>query len=172
MALTNALLVRWSGGWIERTDATSIAAHTRREALLSLGAQQSRDEAARVADRQLDVFKDPRSQVTAGIEPADDTETPYIGFGPGDTVAVPGIDGTPTVERVRGINMVEDENGLITFVPELADKIAALEERHEEALKKMEDGTLRGQSVVATPVSPSQFNPASCCTPAVPPPPE
>lgn len=148
--------------------ADTVAEHGRREALLTLGALQSAAEAARVADRQLAVFKDPRAEVIAGVEPTSNIDTPYIGYGIGDTVTVPGIDGTPTVERVRAVNVVEDENGDITFAPELKDKIASLEERHEEALKKMDDGTLRGQSTVATPVTPTAYPAPNCCTPPAP----
>lgn len=163
----NALLVRWQGGWIETTDTDGITAAGRREAFLSLGAIQSAYEAGVTADRQLAVFADTRSAVTADLEPISTADTPYLAFQVGDTITVPDEAGDPTEERLRALTVSMDEDGNITYVPELRDRIADLEQRRDQALKKMDNGTLRGQSRVSSPVS-SPLPPNPCCLPTVP----
>lgn len=166
---SNTLLVRWAGGWTEVTDDDAIDAWGRREAMLSLGAVQSVQEAQRVATGQLAVFADVRTEVTCDIEPIGDADTPYVSFRVGDTVTVPDSDGTPTVERVRAITFVRDEDGEFSWTPELKDRILGDRERDAVALKKMDNGTLRGQSIVASPVSSRGATGSdTCCTPTVP----
>lgn len=153
----NALLVRWTSGWVERTTQSSIVSHGRREALLTIGAVQSLVEAQRVADRQLEQFSDPRTEITVDLEPMSEADTPYLAFRVGDLITVPDMDGTPTAERVRALTVAEDENGNITYVPELKDRILEQREAQQQALKKMSNGTIRGQSVVASPLSWQQY---------------
>jgi hypothetical protein len=149
----NALLVRWSGGWHEVVDSASIAAYGRREAVLGLGAIQSIAELERIAGEQLARYADPRTEINADFAPAAETETPYLTFLVGDNVTVPEIDGTTAAERVLAMTVNEDDNGTVTYAPDLKDLILIREERQEQALKKMVDGTLKGRSSVATPAS-------------------
>lgn len=150
--MINALLVRWAGGWAEVTDATSIASYGRREALLGLGAVQSLDEVTRIANGQLAIYGRPRTEISADMVPGT-AELPYRHFAVGDTITVPEIDGTTALERVMALTVAEDENGVVTYVPELKDVLLQRDERWEQNLKKMADGTFRGQSAVATPTS-------------------
>lgn len=163
---TNALLVRWAGGWTEVTDTASIAAHGRQGGLLGLGAAQTVEEAQRIATEQFATFADPREALTVDLVPVDDTDRPYPGFLIGDTVTAPLRD-TPTSERVIALTVAQDDDGQVSYVPELHDVILAAQERHEQALKKMADGTMRGDSVVATPVSAisTGTTPPNCCPP-------
>ena len=159
----NALLVRWGSGWGERTDATSIAAHTRTEATLGLGALASRSAMERVADGQLSVYRNPREQVDAGIEPSLDADTPYIGYRVGDVVTVEGV-----AQRVVSITVSFDSDGRAVFNPTFNDVILGQQERFAQAIKKMINGTLRGDSKVAQPVASPKALPPNCCVPQPP----
>lgn len=148
---TNVLLVRWSGGWHEVADAVSEATNGRREAMLSLGATQSVDEVARIGAQHLSLFGRVRSQITAAIDPISDSDTPYVSYTPGDTVTVPDVDGTPVAERVIAISMQQDEDGVVTFVPQFKDLILEEEERFDLSIKKMSNGTFGGSSPAVSP---------------------
>lgn len=140
--LANVLLVRYFEGWIEREDATSVAANGRKEAVLSLGALQSPDEAYRVADEQLAIFADIREQITADIEPTSDANTPYVGgWAVADVVTVPDSAGDPTDEKVMAITVLEDDDGYLSYAPEFHDVILAAQERFSERIKKLATGT-------------------------------
>lgn len=146
----NSLLVRWVGGWHVVSDVTTSL---KREALLGLGATQSISEVERIAADQLAVYKESRVQISAGIEPTDESETPYLGFHVGDTVTVPDEAGAAAVERVVSVTVSMDANGKLTYAPELRDLVAENIERWEQALKKFSNGTMRGTSKAATPVA-------------------
>lgn len=138
--LANVLLVRWVGGWAESFDTTSIVANGRREATLSLGAVQSAEEADRIAFEQLRIYANTRSQITADVEPASDADTPYLAYAVGDTITVPDEAGTPTAERVVAITVSEDEDGRITYAPELNDLILEAQERLTDRIRKLSTG--------------------------------
>lgn len=149
----NALLVRWAGGWSEVRDDTAIAAGGRREALLGLGAVHGRDEMDRMARAQLDTYAQARTEVACDLVPVDETDTPYLAFGVGDTVTVPTVDGGTTQDRIVALTVTEDDDGVISFAPEINDVVLRRPERQSQALKKMVDGTMAGDSRVATPVA-------------------
>lgn len=162
---TNALLIRWNGGWTEVTDTISIGAHGRLEGLLGIGAVRSLDEVTRIATGQLAIFADERTMITAGTQPRFDAECPYLGYGVGDTVLVPDVDGTPTSERIVALAVTEDSEGEPVFTPTLHDVILTEQERFNLAIKKMLNGTLHGQSTPATPAAAvAQLDP-TCCPP-------
>lgn len=162
----DAMLVRWAGGWTERTDPDAVDTYGRRETLLSLGAIQSRGEAHRITDRQLGKFSTPRTAIEAGILPIDDTDTPYLAYRPGDSITVPGRTG-PAVERVVAIGCVL-EDGKVLDTVEFKDPLLTDEERFDLTLEKMADGTLRGDSKVATPVAQTDYPRPTCCPPQPP----
>lgn len=147
----NVVLVRWDGGWQEVRDEASIAAHGRHEALLSLGAIGSPDEVDRVARRQLAVFANPRMAIAADHAPHGRGDRPFFDYNVGDTITVPDYGGGTISQRVRAISGAEDDNGEITYSPELGDLILEAQERELLTIKKMADGTLEGESPVATP---------------------
>lgn len=146
----NALLVRSLTGWSEVFRSTGSF---RREACLGLGAQQSPEEAARIANAQLDIYAAPRTEIAADVKPRDATEMPFMAYRPGDYIVAPDWDGTRNDERVLSVGCAMDDNGMITFSVELKDRILGERERTEQALKKMVNGTLRGNSKVATPTA-------------------
>lgn len=164
----DALLVRWAGGWTEAVDDDAVETYGRRETLLSLGAVQSYDEAGRIADRQLDKFAEPRTGIVAGIKPVDDTDYPYLAFRVGDTVEIPDRDGEPSSERVIAIAVSEDDDGIVTYAPTFKDPLLDDEERWDQTMEKMADGTFRGDSQVATPVASTTYPTPTCCPPVPP----
>lgn len=152
----NVLLCRWIGGWREVRHEASIATYGRREALLGLGAIQSPQEVDRMAGEQLAIFADQRTAIAADVEPMSTADRPYRAWNVGDTITVPDYGGGTIAQRVRSLTGSEDDNGEITYSPELGDLILEAQERHEQAIKKMADGTLDGESPVATPVAQTQ----------------
>lgn len=163
--IANALLVRWSGGWTERTNGASVTARGRREALFGIGAIQSEGEAHHIADQQLEVWARDRLTTAADIDPVSDNETPYLGYRIGDTLEVPSrFMGDAEPQRVVAMTVVEDDDGNLTYAPEFGDVVLDDRERFELSLKKFSDGTMAGNSKVATPVS-SIPSTADCCPP-------
>ena len=153
MALSNALLTRWSGGWLWVEDAASIAEHGRREAFLSLGQAASEAEAQRLAEAALATSAQPQVSVQTSIEPAGG-DVPYDDFGVGDTVTVPDQRGRPSERRVLALTVTEDQEGNPTYVPELATVVEAQARRQARTLKRMANGTLGGASASASAVVP------------------
>lgn len=147
----NVLLVRWDGGWREIRNQPSIDEFGRREALLSIAAISSPEEVDRVAGRQLDVFAHPRMAIAADHAPHGRGDRPFFDYNVGDTITVPDYGGGTVSQRVRAISGAEDDNGEITYSPELGDLILEEQERTLQSIKKMVDGTLEGESPVATP---------------------
>lgn len=115
--VVNALLVRWSEGWLEVEDAASILAHDRHEDFLSVGDAQSAAEAERVAVAVLAVRAWPSEETVVGIEPDGDGDVPYLDFGVGDVITVPDSSGVPTLCRVVGITVTADEEGFPVYAP-------------------------------------------------------
>jgi hypothetical protein len=139
--LANVLLIRWVGGWTEVVDSASVTARGRIEATLSLGAVQSLEEAHRIGVEQLAIYATERTQVTAGIEPAGTADTPYRAYTVGDTVTAPNAAGSGVAQRVVAITVAEDEDGYVTYAPELNDLIVGAEERLTERIRKLSTGT-------------------------------
>lgn len=166
----NVMLVKWSGGWREVTSAALLETGPRKEMLLGLGAVQSAAEVDRVAFHQIELFGVPRENIAADVDPSTDANTPYVGFGVGDIVTVPNQKLEPVQERCISITVSEDEDGNVTYAPEFRDIILDAQEQFEQSIKSMSDGTVRGQSKVATPIA-SISNPGPDCCPPVPPPP-
>lgn len=148
---TNVFLVRYKNGWHEVVDAASLAAHPRHEAFLALGALQSIAEVDRVAGMQLSVVAHPRTAVGADHDPMSVADRPYRSYNVGDIITVPDYGTGTSGQRVRAITGSEDENGEVTYSPELGDLLLEEQERLMLAVKKMSDGTLEGESPVAQP---------------------
>lgn len=147
----NALLVRWMDGWREVLRQSSIDVIGRREAFLSMGAVQTTEEVDRVANMQLDVVANPRTAIATDLAPMGQPDRPYRAFNVGDTITVPDYGTGTSSQRVRALTGAEDDYGEITYSPELGDLILEEQERTLQAVKKMSDGTLEGDSPVAQP---------------------
>lgn len=146
------LLVQWSGGWFEVVDEDADDIYSIRTARLDLGACQSEAEARAIAEAQLATYSTPRRSIEAGIEPVDDSDLPYFAWMVGDTVTVPDEDGASSTERVVALAVTEDPDGVPTFAPDLVSVLLDDVERLMQSSKKMANGTMRGDSRVATPV--------------------
>lgn len=155
MALVNALLVRWAGGYHVVEDAASIAAFDRREGFLSLGAAQSVEEVERAGAAVLAQWGSPAVTTTAGIEPIGDGDQPFEDFGVADWITVPDEAGIPTSIRVRSLSVSEDPEGNPVFAQELGSVRQEHELRLARWLQRMSDGTIGGQSLAASPPSAS-----------------
>lgn len=151
--IVNTLLIRWAGGWREVAVAESTTTHGRREALLGLGALQSTAEVDRVAAGQFAVYANPRTEINIDLAEVDDDDRPYFGFGVGDTINVPDIDGTMAAERVVGLTASLDDDGRVTYAPDLKDVILTAQERARQNDQKMTAGSLGGDSKVAQPAA-------------------
>lgn len=129
-------LIRWSGGWHEYTLASSFNTFGRREAFLSLGAVQSVSEARRLTRQELEgEFGKIREQSTVEHRPANIAEVPYTGYKPGDRLPTPTYSGSTANRRVLSIAVTEDDDGVITFVPALGDRIVGVEEFQAEVIR-------------------------------------
>jgi hypothetical protein len=144
------LLVRWGHGWHEVVDEAGVANLGRIESALALGAQEFLAEVRRVAVGQLG--QEPREAIEVDLVPTGPADTPYSAFGVGDVVSVPDSAGVTAGERVVSITVAEDENGVVTWAPELRDVILTQQERFEQAIARMGRGAMAGTSTVATPM--------------------
>lgn len=151
--IVNALLVSWSDGMFEISSASSIAAFGRREYMLELGSVGSEDEARVKAAAEIERLAAGELEFAAEIAPVYNGDTPYLGFGVGDAIQVPNSTGELVFKRLTSVAVNEDEDGELGWQLELGNVILTAEERHQVALDKANIGSLRGNSVVATPPS-------------------
>lgn len=149
--LANYLLVRWSGGYVLVEDAASQTAHGVKQALLTLSNITDEDEATRIGQATLGFSASPRVAAAAGIEPTGAGDSPFTDWDLGDTLVAPDETGATSAQRVVSITVAEDDNGDATFAPELRDTLTVQEERLNRWMKRLINGSLRGQSNSAAP---------------------
>lgn len=153
--IVTALLVKWSQGWAEVVNPSAITQWGRREALLGLGACQSIEEVNGVGNQQLIYFGDPRTEIGVDLVPTGPADLPYVAFRVGDTITLPDVPSrVPASERVQAITVTMDDDGVITYAPELRDIQLDDREKFAEAIEKMANGTLDGESKVGQPLWP------------------
>lgn len=129
---TTVFLCRWNRGWSEVSIPTRVTTYGRREAMLSLGAQQSIQEVVRLATAELSgLFAKNREQMTVEHHPQSLSETPYVGYKPSDRVTVDDFDGDSTTLQVLSMTVTEDDDGQLSFVPVIGDIIAGVEALQE-----------------------------------------
>lgn len=165
------MLCRWAYGWAEVVAPDSIAAHGRREGLLGIGAVTSLDAVVAVGSGQLEIFADMRVQFTTTVETQDEANMPYFAVGVGDTVLAQDDNLEADEVRVLSMEVTEDAEGYPIFQPQLNDIVFDQQQRFAEAIKKMSNGTVGGQSTVAQPASFVAQPSPNCCAPAPPAPP-
>lgn len=152
--IVTALLVSWTGGWHDVTDAGAVARWGRKEAMLGLGAVEELSEVETVSREQLVTFGDPLTEISCDTFPVGEPDTPYVGYRPGDMVTVPGRAGNPPLaERVQSITATMDDDGRVTYATELRDVLMDDRERFAENLTKLANGSIGGYSKVAQPTS-------------------
>lgn len=161
-----AFLTRWQGGW---RLVDSEPSGRKKMALLGLGALPSEPEVDRVAGAELARKAHPRDAITAGFHPSTLDVTPYVAFRPGDIVTAPTETGGPSQERVMGITVRKQSDGdNPEYALEIVDVIRQQWERDSTALKKLSDGTLRGDARPAQPVNTISTPGPNCCPPQPP----
>lgn len=137
----NALLVRWNGGWLERTSPAAIAIDGRCEAVLMIGHITQRAEAIRLGDATLAEYATERVQTDVTVEPL-----PGETWAVGDTVTLEG----GASHRVLRTAYTHDANGRVTVLPTLnANLILTAEEAVRNALRRLVMGDLNGRSRIA-----------------------
>lgn len=174
MPVANVLLILWHDGWTERGTWTGVADPTRRvEAALGLGAANTVNEAHLIADQQLAILANPRSEVTLAAESRDlfDDDWPYDGYRTYDRItAQTGPLWTDTTEeKVLEIGVSEDENGEPKIALSLRDVVLEKDDAFAQWLKKMANGTVGGAAKPATPLSLVTTPGTDCCPPTPPP---
>ena len=150
MALVNALLVRYAGGYHTAEDAASIAAYGRHEGFLSLGALQSTTEVDRVCAAVFTRLANPAETITAGVEPTGVGDVPFDDFDVADWITAPS-----GAVRVESVTVTEDAEGNPIYAPELETAAQVLEQTIDRWLSRMANGALGGASASASPASPS-----------------
>jgi hypothetical protein len=159
----NTLLVRWRGGWLDRPHRPSVTEQGwRTEALLGLGQQQSVKEIDRVVTSELNRLARPQLTFDCELAPRDESEVPGIGWHVGDWFDVDDEHGVAHEVQVVSVTVSVDDNGYVAFAPELGDVRADPATALLRSVKKMANGTLAGQSKVATPVNDVWFD-TTCC---------
>lgn len=145
------MLVRWKGGYMEETDAGGVTEWGRKEGFLQLGNVTEVTEVDRISAAVLGFQGEPRVATTLSIEPSGDGDEPFVDFAVGDTITAPDETEAAATQRVMSLTVVEDENGEVTYANELRNTLALQEERFDNQLKQMSNGTLRGSSDSASP---------------------
>lgn len=152
------LMAQYQGGW-RKVTAPDFTGRGRVKAL-GLGSYQSDWEVDVVGLKELERYARVREAVVAGVLPEVLIDA---GARVGDTLSVPGYDGTPSVERIIGLTWAEDANGLLSVTPELKDLLLQQSERHEQWLNKMAKGAVDGTSGVAQPIALPDTAGPTCC---------
>lgn len=152
MGVATLLLVRYDGGYFEVSDAAAVAAWGRKEGFVQLGSVADVDEATRVATAILAFQKEPTVATTMGIEPTGTGDDPYADYTVGDSITAPDVDGTPTTQRVVSLTVTEDADSEVGFVNELKSSFLVADEAFNRQLKKLLNGSMRGQTQAANPL--------------------
>lgn len=147
---TTVMLCRWNGGWLECT--RNVDTLGRKEAFLSVGAAQTPEEATALGNGQLAEFARVREGVSVETDPAD-SALPYFAYNNGDTLQIADSNLVLQPTRVTSISMVENDDGVITWVPEAGTLLIGEDELFDETMKAVALGARTGTAVV-TRVSP------------------
>lgn len=151
MAMINAFLARWAGGFHEVEDNTSITAHGRKEAFLQLGDVQSKAEVEIICRALFVAMADPQIATTLAIDPTGIGDVPYANFRKGDYITAPAYEGGTASQRVRALTVTESDNGNVIFVPELRHIVQEQAELTQRWLKRLANGALGGASNAPSP---------------------
>lgn len=145
------VLVEWGDGQLDGGTVAETT-HGRLETFLSLSNVRNGPSAIRTAAATVTPLSDVTESVVVEIQPEDAADTPYLAFGIGDTVSV--STGALTSDyRVVAISCQEDEEGYLTWLPELATATEIYQQKQQRWLRRTSNGTLDGVSKSATPSS-------------------
>jgi len=153
--ITNTILIRWLGGFVERRSASSITTYGRREGVLSVGDVADAVVAFRMADDNFRLTDSPLESLTASMDDVDPADgwSAYTAYVVGDSMTVPTLAGGTTTNRVASISVSEDENGYLSVQTEFKSLRDVLQQRVQRWLSRTNNGTLAGRSANSAPVS-------------------
>lgn len=137
--IKNAILVQYDegGDWVYVEEPASIERYGHREGYIEGGGYTTADAAIINA---TSIIEDVASPARTGESPdivsfkgesysggliARQGAVPFIDFTVGDSISAPRIDGSMASHRVLSLTCTEDENGRLTFDPELARDAAS-----------------------------------------------
>lgn len=148
----NHVLIEWGDGQLDGGIAASEEAHGRLESFLSLSNVRNGPSAIRTAVATLTPMSEVAESVVVEIQPEDADDIPYLSFNIGDTVGV-SVNGLVADYRCVAISCQEDEEGYLSWFPELATATEIYQQKQQRWLRRTANGTLDGQSRSATPSS-------------------
>lgn len=153
MGQTNIVLARYKGGYREGLLTTNATNNGRREGFLSLASVNERSAVDNATGKYLAQLGYPIPTATVDIEPLTAGETPYVSWRTRHQITVPDESGTPTAYRVSAITVTEDDNGDLTFVPELRSNMDVTVQRYQTWLDRLSNGTLDGRGAGTVPIA-------------------
>jgi hypothetical protein len=112
-------LVRTADGWTSATNSAGVTARSRRETFLEYGNTRSETTAAAAASRILARTAKTDGIVTRVEAVPVDGARPFLDFHCGDKVTAYSTSGAKSTARVLSIALAEDDEGRITYQPEL-----------------------------------------------------
>jgi hypothetical protein len=130
----NTFLLQYEGGWTEYKDRRSVKAYGgEREAFVSLGNTKHETEAKNLMRRAArgvasavqragtsDLRSMKQDQPNGGLIAVAGAR-PFLDFGVGDTVKAPNSSGDLVPHRVLSLSLNEDDEGNVTYDPELEE---------------------------------------------------
>jgi hypothetical protein len=116
------------------------------------GASQA--SAEKFALDYLDLVSQSRNGVTLELVP-DVGPVPYEDFGIGDTITIPGRDGSPTTARVSAIGFEVGPDSITRWTVELDQPRLEVEERLSSILRRQLPGALGGRTLLPVTSEPS-----------------
>jgi hypothetical protein len=130
--IKNDALGKYDGGWVDEDHAGSITAHGHREAMVSLGNITNQNDASHTLNRILDTAAgvDQKSGTADEIETDIDKKptggfiptlgaVPFFDFDIGWLVSAPDAENSPAAHRLISCAVSEDEEGVLSFDPDL-----------------------------------------------------
>jgi hypothetical protein len=157
MSNYNALLIRWKSGY---TTVGATSAPIRR-GYLELGSIETEAEAKRLGNKELARISGIRDQITLGADP--DPINPDDAYGAGwdigDYVITYNRQGTTSPVRVLQVAVAEDDDGMLSVLPQLSSLLEQREIRMQRWLTRMSNGTMNGTSEVASPIVTPEYVP-------------
>lgn len=116
--------VRWAGGWATIGNAEPMV-------YIELGPQVDPDEVNRIVARLLEVFNDPREQISVGYVARSDLELPWANalYVPGSVVEAPGSNELPVSARALQLGATWNQDELLVITTKVKDLILQEQQR-------------------------------------------
>ena len=152
-SIKNALLTRFDSGFRTDSSSSSISANGRREGFLALGQVRNSPNTTTAINQYLSTLGSGATTLTAEIVPTTTAETPYVGqWEPGASITVPRPSNAGAAEtvQVRAMTVSEDDNGVVSFTPELIRSVETRASLTNRTIQRLGNGTLAGRSAAAS----------------------